>query len=412
MRCGLLGETLGHSFSKEIHERLGRYPYELFEVAPARLDAFLTARDFDGLNVTIPYKQAVIPYLDGMSERAAAVGAVNTVVNRGGRLWGDNTDFGGMQALVRRMGLDLRGATVLIAGSGGTSRTAAAVAGALGAARCVRMSRSGRDGALPYETAYERYPDADFLIQTTPAGMYPDVDGCAVDLTRLPKLRGVADAVYNPLATRLVRAARARAIPAEGGLFMLTSQAVASAEAFTGARFGADTAERIYREFLFEKRSIVLIGMPGSGKSTLGALLAKRLGRELVSTDALIVQRAGMPIPALFRTRGEACFRALETQALRDVCRTGGKVVDTGGGAPLRPENVDLMQQNGVVVFLDRAPEELRPSPERPLADSGEKLQKLYRERYPIYAAAADVTVPVRAQTPEETANMVLERLR
>ena len=152
--------------------------------------------------------------------------------------------------------------------------------------------------------------------------------------------------------------------------------------------------------------------MPGSGKSTLGALLAKRLGRELVSTDALIVQRAGMPIPALFRTRGEACFRALETQALRDVCRTGGKVVDTGGGAPLRPENVDLMQQNGVVVFLDRAPEELRPSPERPLADSGEKLQKLYRERYPIYAAAADVTVPVRAQTPEETANMVLERLR
>ena len=266
MRYGLIGEKLGHSFSKEIHEKLGRYEYELIEIPREGLDAFMRARDFDGVNVTIPYKQAVIPYLEGMSPRAAAIGAVNTVVNRGGKLWGDNTDFGGLEALIRRLGLELRGKTVLIAGTGGTSRTAQAVAEALDARRSLRLSRSGRDGALTYEAAYEAWSDAEILIHTTPAGMYPDLEGCAVDVSRLPRLEGVVDAVYNPLTTRLVREARARGIPAENGLPMLVAQAVLAAEDFTGARFDPETAERIYRELCFEKRSIVLTGMPGSGK--------------------------------------------------------------------------------------------------------------------------------------------------
>ena len=411
MRCGLLGETLGHSFSKEIHEKLGRYSYELFEVAPDGLDAFLTARDFDGINVTIPYKQAVIPYLDELSERAAAIGAVNTIVNRGGRLWGDNTDFGGLEALIRRMGLDLRGKTVLIAGTGGTSRTARAVAEALGAAHILRLSRSGRDGALTYEAAYAAHGEAELLIHTTPAGMCPDVEGCAVDLGRMPRLEGVVDVVYNPLTTRLVREARARGIPAQNGLFMLAAQAVLAAEDFTGERFGGEVTEDVYRALCFEKRSIVLTGMPGSGKSTLGALLAARLGRTLYDTDAEIVKRAGMPIPEIFRTKGEPYFRALEREVIRELSRHGGAVIATGGGAVLRPENVDALKQNGTLVFLDRPPETLLPTADRPLADDTAKLRALYAERYPIYTAAADVTVPVTG-TPEETVKTILERLQ
>ena len=412
MRCGLLGEKLGHSFSKEIHEKLGYYEYELFEVPCSGLDAFLTARDFDGINVTIPYKQSVIPYLEGMSPRAEAIGAVNTVVNRGGRLWGDNTDFGGLEALIRRMGLDLRGKTVLIAGTGGTSRTARAVAETLGAARCVRMSRSGRDGALTYEAAYAAYGDAEILLHTTPAGMYPDLGGCAVDLARLPRLEGVVDVVYNPLTTRLVREARARGIRAENGLYMLSAQAVLAAEDFVGGgAFGPEVTERIYRALCFEKRSIVLTGMPGSGKSTLGALLSGRLGRPLFDTDAEIVRRAGMPITEIFRLHGEAYFRDMESAVIRELSALGGKLIATGGGAVLRRENVDALKQNGTVVFLDRPPADLLPTDDRPLADDAEKLRALFEKRYPVYAAAADLVVPVYG-APEETANLILEKLQ
>ena len=411
MRCGLLGEKLGHSFSKEIHEKLGRYGYELIEVAPEQLDAFLTARDFDGINVTIPSKQAVVPYLLGMSPRAEAIGAVNTIVNRGGALWGDNTDFGGLEALIRRMGLDLQGKTVLIAGTGGTSRTAAAVAGALGAARVLKMSRSGRDGALTYEAAYAAHGDAEILIHTTPAGMFPDGNGIAVDLRRLPALQGVVDVVYNPLTTRLVREARARGIPAENGLYMLAAQAVLAAEDFTGETFDAAVTERIYRELCMEKRSIVLTGMPGSGKSTLGALLASRLGRPLYDTDEEIVKRAGTPITEIFKEHGEAYFRNLESAVIGDLAPRGGAVIATGGGAVLRRENVDALKQNGTLVFLNRPLAALLPTDDRPLADDADKLKKLYAARYPVYTAAADVTVAV-AGTPEDTMNAILECLQ
>lgn len=410
MRCGLLGEKLSHSFSKEIHEKLGRYEYALFEVPPEELGAFLTAREFDGINVTIPYKQAVIPYLEEMSPQATAIGAVNTIVNRGGKLWGDNTDFGGLEALIKRMGLALGGKTVLIAGTGGTSRTAAAVAKALGAANVLRMSRSGNGGALTYEAAYAAYGDAAFLLHTTPAGMYPDVDGCAVDVSRLPGLKGVVDVVYNPLTTRLVQEARKRNIPAENGLYMLVAQAVLAAEDFIGERFGEESAERIYRELCFEKRNIVLIGMPGSGKSTLGTLLSRRLGRTLYDTDAEIVKRAGMPIPEIFRLHGEETFRDWESGVIRALSRRGGAILATGGGAVLRQENVDALRQNGTLIFLDRPLNALLPTDDRPLADNRSKLQGLYEARYPVYVAAADLCVPV-VGTPEETVDAILEKL-
>ena len=411
MRCGLLGRRLGHSFSKELHEALGRYTYELIELPPEALGDFLKAGEFDGLNVTIPYKQAVIPWLDGLSPRAAAIGAVNTVVRRGEKLYGDNTDFGGMEALLRRMGAEMEGKTVLIAGTGGTSRTAKAVAEAMGAARALCLSRSGRGGAPTYEEAYARYAGAEILINTTPAGMYPDLDGVCADLDRLPRLEAVADAVYNPLATRLVQQARARGIAAETGLYMLTAQAVLAAEAFTGERFAPEVCEGLYRKLLSEKRSIVLIGMPGSGKTTLGKLLAERLGRPLADTDEEIVRRAGMPVTEIFRTAGEGRFRELESAVIREISATGGKVIATGGGAVLRPENVEALRFQGVLVFLDRPCGELAPSAERPLADAAEKIRKLYIERRPVYRAAADLAVPVHG-TPGETADRILEVLR
>ena len=254
LQFGLIGEKLGHSFSKEIHEKIGAYGYELREVPADALDDFMRAAQFRGINVTIPYKQAVIPYLDGLSAQAESIGAVNTIVNREGALFGDNTDFGGLKALICKMGLDLQGETVLISGTGGTSLTAKAVAESLGAAKVVRLSRSGRGDALTYGEAYSSEPGAGVLINTTPAGMYPDTEGIPVDLARLPYLKGVVDVVYNPLTTRLVREARERGIAAENGLFMLVAQAVLAAQLFTGEQFGEVVMQRIYEELLAEKQ--------------------------------------------------------------------------------------------------------------------------------------------------------------
>ena len=411
MKYGLIGEKLGHSFSKEIHEKLGRYSYELLELAPDEVEDWMRARDFAGFNVTIPYKQTVIPFLDEITERARAIGAVNTVVNRKGKLLGDNTDFGGMEALIRRMGLDLNGKKVLIAGTGGTSKTAAAVAEKLGAGEILRLSRSEKDGSISYEQAYREHGDARILIHTTPAGMYPKSDGIAVNLENLPCLEGLVDVVYNPLTTRLVREARERGIKAENGLYMLVAQAVLAAEDFTGESFGDEVIEDIFREIVFEKRNIVLTGMPSSGKSTLGRILAGRLGRELVDTDERIVEHAGIPITEIFSRFGEKHFREMEAEVIKNVSESGGKIISTGGGAILRKDNVDKLKSNGTIVFLDRDPEALIPTDDRPLADDREKIRRLYEERYPRYMAAADIRIEIRG-VPENTAEELLRRLK
>ena len=411
MKYGLIGEKLGHSFSPEIHHKLGRYDYALREIAKTDLPAFLTARDFVGINVTIPYKTDVIPYLDELSELAREIGAVNTVVCRDGKLYGDNTDVHGMISLIRRITPDLAGKTVLILGTGGTSRAAVAAATALGAKKTVRVSRTGRDGAVTYEDAYRDFADADFLINTTPVGMFPHAGTSPVDLSRFPRLAGVADAIYNPLSTRLLLDAKALGIPAENGLYMLVAQAMKSAELFTGEPVGENETERIWRELLFEKRNIVLIGMPGSGKSTVGRGLADRLGRNLIDTDDLIVRRAGKPVTEIFASQGETAFRDLESSVIREVSASGGAIVSTGGGAILRQENVDALRSNGVLVFLDRLPEDLVPTSDRPLADEIGKIRALYEKRIPLYRAAADLTVSVRG-TPENTVLEVLEKVK
>ena len=394
MEYGLIGEKLPHSFSKEIHEKLAGYDYQLKELTPAQLPAFLEKRDFKGINVTIPYKQTVIPYLDELDDKAAAIGAVNTIVNREGKLYGYNTDYDGMVALIRHAGLSLEGKTVLILGTGGTSKTAMAVAKDLGAASVQRVSRTVKEGAISYEEA-QRLP-VQILINTTPSGMYPNLDGQPMDLSRFGWLEGVLDAVYNPLRTRLVLQARDNGARAQSGLYMLVAQAAAACELFVGESLPQGALSRVYRTIHGEKQNIVLTGMPGSGKSTVGRILAQEMGREFVDTDTEIIRLAKKPIADIFAQRGENGFRELEGQVIQQLSQRTGLVIATGGGAILRAENLRRLRQNGRIYFLDRPLEDIQPSDDRPLSRDREALEQRYAERYPRYVAAADTGIPVR----------------
>ena len=395
MKYGCIGEKLSHSFSAQIHGMLGNAEYELREIAPENLAAFMQERDFCAMNVTIPYKQAVMPFLDEISEDAREIGAVNTVVNRGGRLVGYNTDFGGMTMLLKKLlkekGLsDLQGQKALVLGTGGTGKTAVHVLKALRCTEIVRVSRNGRDGAVTYEEMYRDHTDAGFIVNTTPVGMYPHVDACPVDVDRFTCLKGVLDAVYNPLRTRLVQSAREKGVRAEGGLYMLVMQAVLAAEIFFERPICREMAEEVYRKVKQDRENIVLIGMPGCGKSTVGRYLASRLEREITDTDKVVEEEQQCSIAAIFAEDGEEAFRDLETDVIRRVSVTGGKIISTGGGAVLRMENVRYLRMNGQIYFLDRDLTQIRPTRSRPLSATQEDLEKRYRERYPIYIALCD----------------------
>ena len=409
MTYGCIGEHLPHSFSREIHEQIGAYAYELKELAPDELPGFLAGRSFCGINVTIPYKKAVIPYLDRIDATAQAVGAVNTIVNRDGCLSGFNTDLDGLTRLIRRIGLDLRRKKVLILGTGGTSHTAAYAAKNLGAAEIRKVSRTGRDNALTYEEVLRNHTDAQILINTTPCGMFPHPDEQPVSLQGFPLLEGVADVIYNPLRSRLVLEAESLGLPAGGGLYMLVAQAVRAAELFLDTAYPEELTDCIFRGILKQKENIVLIGMPGCGKTAAGHELARITGLPFVDTDQLIIENAGRPIPEIFREDGEPAFRDMESSVIRELSLSGGKIISTGGGAVLRPANVTTLKQNGRLFFLDRDPESLVPTDDRPLSDTKAKMKQLYSEREPVYRSAADEIVPVHG-TPADTAREIESR--
>lgn len=404
MQYGLIGEHLPHSFSKEIHGKCADYDYELHELTPDQVGQFMTEAPFRAINVTIPYKQTVIPYLHFVNDHAKRIGAVNTVVNRDGKLYGYNTDFYGMVSLIRRIGIDLKGKKVLILGTGGTSHTAQAVAAASQAGTVLTVGRVQDAPHVTYEEAYASHTDAQVIINTTPCGMYPYADGSAervgtpIDLSRFPHLCGVVDAVYNPIRTNLVCDALQRGIPAEGGLFMLVSQAVMASRIFLDQP--ADEAEMdavcrsVYGEILASKENIVLTGMPACGKSTVGKALAEGLNRRLIDTDAEIVARAGKPISEIFAGDGEDAFRALEAQVIRDVANeTTGAIIATGGGAILREENVRRLKRTGRIYFLNRPLEHLLPTPDRPTASTVQAVRQRYEERFDRYCATCDVRI-------------------
>lgn len=416
-RYGCIGKKLTHSFSKEIHARLADYAYELIELSEEEIPPFFERKDFAAINVTIPYKQTVIPYLDEISDVARRIGAVNTIVNRGGKLCGYNTDYYGMEALIRRVGLDLRGKEVLVLGTGGTARTACVVAADLGAAQVLTVSRhplaeSPMGDSVPQITYAEAAGMADTaaIINTTPVGMYPNCEGTPIDLSSFPKLEGVIDAIYNPLRTNLVLDARARGIPAEGGLYMLVMQAVVAVERFLDAPIPRETADRVFASVLAAKENIVLTGMPGSGKSTVGRCI-RMDGFTLMDTDVEIERRCGCTIAELIARQGETYFRDLESQVIRDLSAEGGRILSTGGGAILREENVRCLKRNGRLFFLDAPLSRLRATADRPLSDTEDKLARLYARRMEIYKKTADVTVPPMETAEAEASYIVSKRM-
>lgn len=405
MEYGLIGEKLGHSYSQMIHARLADYRYELKEIAPERLDAFIGARNFRGLNVTIPYKQAVMKHCAELSPEAMEVGSVNTLIVRpDGSLFGHNTDIDGFIYMLRRGEIDPAGAKAVILGSGGTSLTARAALTRLGAREIVTVSRKG---PVDYAALYAEHADAEILVNATPVGMYPKNGASPVELDRLPKVRGVADVIYNPEKTALILAAQAKGIPAVSGLSMLVAQAREAAELFAGHAIPAGRVEDIVSEIGAQTLNLILVGMPGCGKSTLGQAVAAALQREFVDCDAEIVRRAGKSIPEIFAQDGEGAFRALESGVLADVCRGHGLVISTGGGAVLRAENRDAMRQNGRVCLIRRALA-LLPRDGRPLSASEDAVVRLWEARRAAYETAADFPVE-NDGTVEEAAEKIRE---
>ena len=403
MKCGLLGEKLGHSYSPQIHGLLGNYSYELFEKQPSELRDFLQSGDFHGLNVTIPYKKAVIPYLNELSPVAAKLGAVNTVVRRrDGSLIGHNTDYFGFRTMVEASGLTVAGKKVLILGSGGASNTAVAVMEELGGHVTV-ISRSGENN---YNNL-EQHKDAAVIVNSTPVGMYPHVDSSPLSLEYFPALEGVLDLIFNPARTRLLQQAEARGLVAMNGLLMLVAQAKESAEWFTGSSISNDLILRIHQKLQKQMENIVLIGMPGCGKTRIASELARLTGKEVVDADAQIVAAAGMSIPEIFARKGEDAFRRLETQVLEQLGKRSGIILSTGGGCVTRKENYPLLHQNGRIFWLQRDISAL-PTDGRPISQSTD-LNQLYEARRPLYEAFADETVQNNG-TVTDAANQILGR--
>lgn len=387
-RIFLIGEHLSHSFSPEIHAYLSDYSYSLRELPPDFVGDFLKTGNFDGLNVTIPYKKAVLPYLSGISPEAERIGAVNTIIRKNGGLYGENTDYAGFLAMLRESGLSFAGKKAVVLGSGGASHTVCTVLRDLSCREVTVISRTGENN---YANIC-RHADCDVLVNTTPVGMYPDNGASPVDLTVFSHLSGVFDLIYNPAVTALLFQAKKMGIPAYNGLTMLVAQAVRAAELFTGESLPDNTVKTVTAAIRKKRQNIVLLGMPGCGKSTVGRRLAEMLHRPFYDTDAMIEEKHGS-IPEIFRTEGESAFRRYETEACAEAGKQTAAVIATGGGVVTRPENELPLRQNGVTVYLSRPLSELATAG-RPLSRQA-GVERLFRERKPLYEAFADCTVPV-----------------
>ncbi len=404
MQCGLLGRHLGHSYSPQIHAQLGSYDYELVEKEPEDVEAFLKSKCFQGLNVTIPYKKTALACCDELSAAAAQMGAVNTVVCRDGRLIGHNTDRFGFMYMLRASGLEAAGKKALVLGSGGASNTAVAVLRELGA-EVVVISRSGEN----HYGNLKLHADAALIVNATPVGMYPNTGVSPVDLGIFPRLEGVLDLIYNPARTKLLLDAENRGLVAENGLSMLVAQAKESAEWFTGNKIADDVIETVLGSLRRRMENIILIGMPGCGKSTVAKLLSQALGRTAVDADAELEKHACRSIPDIITRDGEDAFRKLETKVLAQLGMQSGLIIATGGGCVTREENYPLLHQNGRIYYLTRDLEKL-PTEGRPLSQSG-RLSELYEARKPMYQRFADCTVS-NDGTQEDTVRAIMEDMQ
>ena len=390
MRYGLIGEKLGHSFSKIIHEQLADYTYDLIPLTREELDAFLKEKQFSALNVTIPYKETVLPYLDEIDAHAQKIGAMNTIVNKNGILKGYNTDFYGFRYMLLNNGINVKNKKALVLGKGGASKAIIAVLEEMGAKEILTVYYKENPQTITYEDCYENHNDAEVIVNTTPVGMYPKADDCPIDLSRFPNLSGVADVVYNPLRTQLVLEAEKRGIPAAGGLEMLVAQAKYAVEIFLDTTIDDSRIAEINAGIVTERSNLVLIGMSGCGKTTLGKLAAEKLGKTFVDTDEIITGRIGMPIADFFAKEGEPTFRKIETEVIHELSSENNLVISTGGGIVKNPLNIDFLKRNGCIIWLKRDAELLQSGHGRPLAPNKAATLKLYEKRLPLYTAAAE----------------------
>lgn len=405
LKAGLIGRKLGHSFSPEIHSFLADYEYKLYEMEENEVGNFLKSCHLDAMNVTIPYKKTVMPYLEHISDEAKRIGSVNTIVKKADGLYGYNTDYFGFSYMVKKSGIEISDKKVLILGSGGASVTVNAVLTDMNAREIIVISRSGENN---YENL-EKHSDADVIVNTTPVGMYPENGKSPVNLNIFKKPSGVLDLIYNPAQTRLLYDAKNLGIPNINGLSMLVAQGKRAAEIFTDKRIPDGEIEKIIKSIEDKTKNIVLIGMPGAGKTTIGKILAEKLGRSFVDTDELITEKAGMPIPEIFSLYGEEKFRAIETQAINEAGKMSGTVIATGGGIVTRTENRYPVKQNSSVIWLKRDLS-LLPLEGRPISQKN-NLSELYEKRAPLYEDFCDFQLDI-GENAEANAKNILEKLR
>lgn len=404
IRCGLIGEKLSHSFSPQIHSMLADYSYELFEMPESEVGKFVRSNAFDAINVTIPYKKTVIPYLDEISDEAKRIGSVNTVTHlQGGRLRGDNTDYVGFSYLLKKAQIDVRGKKVLILGTGGASLTANAVCTDMGAESITFVSRNGE---VNYENVYEKCAAGEVIVNCTPVGMYPRNQVSPIKLSKFEKLCGVVDMIYNPAVTELLFEAKSLGVPCSNGLSMLVAQAKRASELFLGARINDSEIDAITGKIEKTTKNIVLVGMPGSGKSTVGAILSELCGRKLIDTDQVIAENEKRDIPSIFANDGEEYFRRAEHKAIADSGKLSEVIISTGGGAVTRKENYRSLAQNGVIFYIERELSQLARDG-RPLSQNSD-LAAMFEKRRPLYLDFCDFEVQNNS-TPQNCAEKILE---
>lgn len=414
MKYGLIGDHLGHSFSKQIQTRIAEienvkdYDYQLVELDKEEFKEFMEKKDFKGINVTIPYKKDVIPYLDEMDESAKAIGAVNTIINVDGKLKGYNTDFGGFLYMVKANNVHMEGKKVLIIGNGGACAAVKAVCKHENAKDIVIVSRSANRGAIGYDEMYTSHLDADIVVNTSPVGMFPNIVNAPIDVSWFHKLECVLDVVYNPILTRLCFEAQEADIKRVIGLEMLIAQAKYTFEIFENMSFDDSIIDEIKKEMLKDRCNIVLIGMPSAGKTTIGKMLEEKLGKEFFDLDDMIIAKAGKSIPEIFQESGEAGFRAIETEVAIEASKMNNKIIATGGGVVKHKVNMDFLRLNGITIFIDRDIDKLISSdPNRPLSSSKQALQQMYKERYPLYQKYA-AYIAVNNANIEETVDDIV----